>query len=74
MVPQIGGMYAATGMRKETLSEYGFPLPSAMDNRPLKFEEWEGMRPQTVFVSAPRPWEMERTAASSPSRWSARPA
>ncbi|CAO3451327.1 Excinuclease ABC subunit B [Azospirillum argentinense] len=62
MVPQIGGMYRGDRMRKETLSEYGFRLPSAMDNRPLKFEEWEGMRPQTVFVSAtPGPWEMERT-------------
>ncbi|MFD1628012.1 excinuclease ABC subunit UvrB [Azospirillum griseum] len=62
MVPQIGGMYRGDRMRKETLVEYGFRLPSAVDNRPLKFEEWEAMRPQTVFVSAtPGNWEMERT-------------
>ncbi len=62
MVPQIGGMYRGDFMRKATLSEYGFRLPSAADNRPLKFEEWEAMRPQTVFVSAtPGNWEMERT-------------
>ncbi|WP_298370739.1 excinuclease ABC subunit UvrB [Azospirillum sp.] len=62
MVPQIGGMYRGDRMRKETLAEYGFRLPSAKDNRPLKFEEWEAMRPQTVFVSAtPGPWELERT-------------
>jgi excinuclease ABC subunit B len=62
MVPQIGGMYRGDFMRKSTLSEYGFRLPSCKDNRPLKFEEWEAMRPQTVFVSAtPGPWEMERT-------------
>ncbi|PGH53887.1 excinuclease ABC subunit B [Azospirillum palustre] len=62
MVPQIGGMYRGDFMRKSTLTDYGFRLPSAKDNRPLKFEEWEGMRPQTVFVSAtPGPWEMERT-------------
>ncbi|HWK43854.1 MAG TPA: excinuclease ABC subunit UvrB [Stellaceae bacterium] len=61
-VPQIGGMYKGDFMRKSTLAEYGFRLPSCMDNRPLKFEEWEGMRGQTVFVSAtPGPWEMERT-------------
>ncbi|MEQ8817146.1 MAG: excinuclease ABC subunit UvrB [Thalassobaculum sp.] len=61
-VPQIGGMYKGDYARKYTLSEYGFRLPSCMDNRPLKFEEWEDMRPQTVFVSAtPGPWEMERT-------------
>ena len=62
MVPQIGGMYRGDYMRKSTLCDYGFRLPSAKDNRPLKFEEWEGMRPQTVFVSAtPGNWEMERT-------------
>ena len=62
MVPQIGGMYRGDLVRKSTLSDYGFRLPSAKDNRPLKFEEWEGMRPQTVFVSAtPGPWELERT-------------
>jgi len=61
-VPQIGGMYKGDYARKYTLSEYGFRLPSCLDNRPLKFEEWEDMRPQTVFVSAtPGPWEMERT-------------
>ncbi|MGQ9368636.1 excinuclease ABC subunit UvrB [Azospirillum sp. ST 5-10] len=62
MVPQIGGMYRGDFMRKSTLSDYGFRLPSCADNRPLKFEEWEAMRPQTVFVSAtPGNWEMERT-------------
>jgi len=62
-VPQIGAMYRGDYRRKFTLAEYGFRLPSAMDNRPLKFEEWEAMRPQTVHVSAtPGPWEMERTA------------
>ena len=62
MVPQIGGMYNGDRARKTTLSEYGFRLPSAMDNRPLKFEEWNRMRPQTVYVSAtPGPWELEQT-------------
>ncbi|WP_114394263.1 excinuclease ABC subunit UvrB [Oleisolibacter albus] len=62
MVPQIGGMFRGDFMRKSTLSEFGFRLPSCADNRPLKFEEWEAMRPPTVFVSAtPGPWEMERT-------------
>jgi len=61
-VPQIGGMYKGDYARKYTLSEYGFRLPSCLDNRPLKFAEWEDMRPQTVFVSAtPGPWELERT-------------
>ncbi len=61
-VPQIGGMYRGDFRRKSTLAEYGFRLPSCMDNRPLKFEEWDAMRPQSVFVSAtPGPWEMERT-------------
>jgi len=61
-VPQIGGMYRGDFNRKSTLSEFGFRLPSCVDNRPLKFEEWDAMRPQTVFVSAtPGPWEMERT-------------
>jgi excinuclease ABC subunit B len=61
-VPQIGGMYRGDYRRKFTLAEYGFRLPSAMDNRPLKFEEWEAMRPATVHVSAtPGSWEMERT-------------
>ena len=61
-VPQIGAMYKGDRARKETLSEHGFRLPSCMDNRPLKFEEWEEFRPQTIFVSAtPGPWEMEKT-------------
>jgi excinuclease ABC subunit B len=61
-VPQIGGMYRGDYRRKFTLAEYGFRLPSCIDNRPLKFEEWEAMRPDSVFVSAtPGPWEMERT-------------
>jgi len=61
-VPQIGGMYNGDKARKTTLVEHGFRLPSALDNRPLKFEEWEGRRPQTIFVSAtPGKWEMERT-------------
>jgi excinuclease ABC subunit B len=60
-VPQIGGMYKGDYRRKFTLAEYGFRLPSCIDNRPLKFEEWDAMRPQTVYVSAtPGPWEMER--------------
>ena len=61
-VPQLGGMYRGDRARKETLSEYGFRLPSCKDNRPLKFEEWEEMRPQTIFVSAtPGPWELSQT-------------
>jgi excinuclease ABC subunit B len=61
-VPQIGAMYRGDYRRKWTLAEYGFRLPSAMDNRPLKFEEWDAMRPDTVHVSAtPGSWEMERT-------------
>jgi excinuclease ABC subunit B len=61
-VPQIGGMYRGDYRRKFTLAEYSFRLPSAMDNRPLKFEEWEAMRPDTVHVSAtPGPWEMDKT-------------
>ena len=61
-VPQLGGMYKGDYARKSTLAEHGFRLPSCIDNRPLKFEEWEAMRPQTVFVSAtPGPWEMART-------------
>jgi excinuclease ABC subunit B len=62
-VPQIGGMFKGDFNRKTVLSEFGFRLPSCVDNRPLKFEEWERFRPLTVFVSAtPGPWEMERTA------------
>jgi len=59
-IPQIGGMYRGDFRRKATLAEYGFRLPSCMDNRPLRFEEWDRMRPQTVAVSAtPANWEME---------------
>ncbi|CUI67672.1 excinuclease ABC subunit UvrB [Cognatishimia activa] len=61
-VPQIGGMYRGDHRRKFTLAEHGFRLPSCMDNRPLKFEEWDAMRPQSVFVSAtPAAWEMEQS-------------
>ncbi len=61
-VPQVGGMYKGDFARKSTLSGFGFRLPSCVDNRPLKFEEWEAMRPQTVHVSAtPGPWELEKT-------------
>lgn len=61
-VPQIGGMYNGDRARKNNLVEYGFRLPSALDNRPLKFEEWEQMRPQTIFVSAtPGRYELEKT-------------
>jgi excinuclease ABC subunit B len=61
-IPQIGAMFRGDYRRKFTLAEYGFRLPSCMDNRPLKFEEWEAMRPQTVEVSAtPGPWELEKT-------------
>jgi len=61
-VPQIGGMYRGDYRRKFTLAEHGFRLPSCMDNRPLKFEEWDAMRPQSVFVSAtPGKWELEQT-------------
>lgn len=61
-VPQIGAMYRGDRNRKTTLSEYGFRLPSCLDNRPLKFEEWDKMRPQTIFVSAtPGDWELEQS-------------
>jgi len=61
-IPQLGAMYRGDYSRKFTLSEYGFRLPSCLDNRPLKFEEWEAMRPDTVFVSAtPAKWELEKT-------------
>lgn len=61
-VPQIGGMFRGDFNRKSTLSDYGFRLPSCVDNRPLKFEEWNAMRGQTVFVSAtPGNWELEQT-------------
>src|SRR6516164_4407108 len=62
-VPQIGGMFRGDYRRKATLAEYGFRLPSCMDNRPLRFEEWDAMRPQTIHVSAtPGSWEMEQTS------------
>ena len=61
-IPQIGAMFRGDYNRKTTLSEYGFRLPSCVDNRPLKFEEWNGLRPQTVYVSAtPGEWERQRT-------------
>ena len=61
-IPQINGMYKGDFSRKSNLSEFGFRLPSCKDNRPLKFEEWDKMRPETVFVSAtPSNWEMEQT-------------
>src|SRR5215203_1185595 len=61
-VPQIGAMARGDHRRKITLAEYGFRLPSCIDNRPLRFNEWEAMRPQSVFVSAtPGPWEMNET-------------
>ncbi|MBC7138980.1 MAG: excinuclease ABC subunit UvrB [Defluviimonas sp.] len=64
-VPQIGAMYKGDYRRKFTLAEHGFRLPSCMDNRPLKFEEWDAMRPQSVFVSAtPAAWELEQTGGS----------
>ncbi len=61
-IPQIGGMYRGDFRRKATLAEYGFRLPSCMDNRPLRFEEWDAMRPLTIGVSAtPGDWEMEQS-------------
>jgi len=64
-VPQLNGMYKGDYTRKKTLSEYGFRLPSCMDNRPLKFQEWDAMRTQTIFVSAtPGPWELEQTSGN----------
>ena len=62
-VGQLNGMYRGDYARKSTLAEYGFRLPSCIDNRPLKFEEWEAMRPQTVYVSAtPGDWELQQTS------------
>ena len=61
-VPQIGGMFRGDFNRKSTLADYGFRLPSCVDNRPLKFEEWDRMRPQSIFVSAtPGDWELEQS-------------
>ena len=86
-IPQIGGMYRGDFRRKATLAEYGFRLPSCMDNRPLRFEEWDRMRPQTICVSAtPGGWEMEAadgvfaeqvirpTGPESTRQWKIRPA
>lgn len=65
MVPQLRAMYNGDRARKQTLVDYGFRLPVAVDNRPLKFEEWQNFRPQTVYVSAtPGPWEMEQTGGA----------
>jgi excinuclease ABC subunit B len=61
-IPQIGGMFRGDYRRKATLAEYGFRLPSCMDNRPLRFEEWDAMRPQSIYVSAtPGTWELAQT-------------
>ena len=61
-IPQLGAMYKGDASRKKTLSDYGFRLPSCLDNRPLKFQEWELFRPQTIYVSAtPGNWELEKT-------------
>ena len=61
-LPQLQGMYRGDQARKANLSDYGFRLPACKDNRPLKFEEWDLLRPQTIFISAtPGPWELERT-------------
>lgn len=61
-IPQIGAMYRGDFKRKATLAEYGFRLPSCLDNRPLRFEEWNAMRPQTIAVSAtPKEWEIEQS-------------
>ncbi len=64
-VGQLGGMERGDNKRKTTLAEFGFRLPSCIDNRPLKFAEWESMRPQTIFTSAtPGPWELEQTGGA----------
>jgi excinuclease ABC subunit B len=64
-VPQLGGMFKGDWARKSTLAEFGFRLPSCCDNRPLKFEEWNAMRPQTTYVSAtPGDWEMQQTGGT----------
>ncbi len=65
MVPQLGGMYKGDRSRKVTLVEHGFRLPAAVDNRPLKFKEWQALRPQTLYVSAtPGDWELEQTGGT----------
>jgi len=64
-IPQIGGMFRGDYRRKATLAEFGFRLPSCMDNRPLRFEEWDAMRPQSLYVSAtPGDWELEQTGGT----------
>src|SRR5476649_64901 len=64
-IPQLGGMFRGDFRRKATLAEYGFRLPSCLDNRPLKFEEWDAMRPATINVSAtPAKWELERAGGT----------
>jgi len=64
-IPQLGAMSKGDFKRKSTLSEYGFRLPSCMDNRPLKFEEWNAVRPQSIFVSAtPASWELDETGGA----------
>jgi excinuclease ABC subunit B len=61
-IPQLHGMYRGDRARKENLSEFGFRLPACKDNRPLMFEEWDQLRPQSIFISAtPGPWELDRT-------------
>ena len=73
-VPQLGAMYKGDFARKSTLSKYGFRLLSCLDNRPLKFEEWENFRPQTIFVSAtPGPWEWNGLAGYLANKWCAQP-
>jgi excinuclease ABC subunit B len=65
MVGQLGGMYNGDRARKSVLAEFGFRLPSALDNRPLKFDEWNAMRPQTIYVSAtPGDWELNQTGGT----------
>lgn len=64
-IPQIGAMYRGDFNRKSTLADYGFRLPSCIDNRPLKFEEWDAMRPQSIFVSAtPGDWELQQSGGT----------
>ena len=71
-VPQIGGMYRGDRARKETLVQYGFRLPSALDNRPLKFEEFEQLSPQTIYVSAtPGAYELEKNPDVVDQSWCA---
>ncbi|STM20961.1 UvrABC system protein B (excinuclease ABC subunit B) [Escherichia coli] len=73
-IPQIGGMYRGDRARKETLVEYGFRLPSALDNRPLKFEEFEALAPQTIYVSAtPGNYELEKSGGDVVIRWCVQP-